>query len=74
MTSVDSGVETGNDSNDSYATVESQSTPEVTSPAKLTNLVLTFHKIGALHFEMNKSPSEHNNALVEKEGDTSEVR
>jgi len=40
MTSVDSGVDTGNDSNDSYATFESQSTTREVGPLKLGKCVV----------------------------------
>jgi hypothetical protein len=40
MTSVDSGVDTGNDSNDSYATFESQSTTREVGPVKSPKCVL----------------------------------
>ncbi|GFG35178.1 hypothetical protein Cfor_12754 [Coptotermes formosanus] len=39
MTSVDSGVDTGNDSNDSYATFDSQSTTREVGPVKLPTCV-----------------------------------
>ena len=35
MTSADSGVDTGNDSNDSYATFETQSTTREGDPGKM---------------------------------------
>ena len=40
MTSVDSGVDTGNDSNDSYATFESQSTTREVGPVKWPKCVV----------------------------------
>ena len=36
MTSADSGVDTGNDSNDSYATFETQSTTREGAPGKMS--------------------------------------
>lgn len=40
MTSVDSGVDTGNDSNDSYATFESQSTAREVGPVESPKCVV----------------------------------
>ncbi|XP_069701388.1 ankyrin repeat domain-containing protein 54-like [Periplaneta americana] len=58
MTSVDSGVETGNDSNDSYATLDSQSTTQEVSPVKIsTNLVHPLQQSAVQNSVMSKSTS-----------------
>ncbi|KAJ9591173.1 hypothetical protein L9F63_002290 [Diploptera punctata] len=81
MTSVDSGVETGNDSNDSYATLDSQSTTHEVSPVKTsTHFVYTSPQSTINNLEMSKSPSptEQMNSLVENketdDGESSQFR